>query len=125
MTDKNQRAHPLVVKRTERGFALAEFTDRYGNECSIQDSSLATEACIWLGIAEPKVQMMARDAARLGLAYPLAPERDPGRLNGWVDFPLPDEVSILARMHLTQAQAKALLPLLRRFIKTGSIAEET
>lgn len=40
----------LKIKRTERGFAIAEFTDLYGSECSIQESSLATEAAIWLGV---------------------------------------------------------------------------
>lgn len=39
----------LEVKQNERGFACAEFIDRYGFQCSIQDSSIATEACIWLG----------------------------------------------------------------------------
>ncbi|WP_197094662.1 hypothetical protein [Microvirga massiliensis] len=40
---------PIELKRTDRGFVIGEFTDRYGAKCSIQDSSLAGEACIWLG----------------------------------------------------------------------------
>lgn len=39
----------LQIRKTARGFALAEFADHYGSKCSIQDSSLATEHCIWLG----------------------------------------------------------------------------
>jgi hypothetical protein len=35
--------------KTERGFGRGEFMDRYGVPCSIQESSLATEQCIWLG----------------------------------------------------------------------------
>ena len=39
----------IKMEKTERGFLRGEFTDRYGHECSIQESSLATEECIWLG----------------------------------------------------------------------------
>lgn len=39
-------------KKTPRGFERAEFQDRYDIKCSIQDSSLATEAAIWLGPEE-------------------------------------------------------------------------
>lgn len=40
----------IAFKKTNRGFILGEFKDRYGAECSIQESSLATEAAIWLGV---------------------------------------------------------------------------
>jgi len=43
----------LSFRNTNRGFPRAEFSDRYGSECSIQESSLATEACIWLGVDKP------------------------------------------------------------------------
>lgn len=39
----------MIIRFTNRGFAIGEFEDRYGTKCSIQESSLATEACIWLG----------------------------------------------------------------------------
>ena len=36
------------------GFKYGEFTDRYGIECRIQESTLAEEACVWLGrVHEP------------------------------------------------------------------------
>ena len=38
------------MRTTQRGFKIHEFTDRYDNQCSIQESSLATEAAIWLGV---------------------------------------------------------------------------
>jgi len=75
----------MNIRYTQRGFALAEFTDRYNAACSIQNSSLASEPCIWLGVHE------------------VAGEP--------------------ARMHLTQEMVAALLPLLQRFVETGSIAE--
>ena len=40
----------MEIGTTNRGFGLAHFTDVAGNDCSIQDSSLATEACIWFGM---------------------------------------------------------------------------
>lgn len=40
----------IEFKKTQRGFLFGEFKDRYGAECSIQESSLATEAAIWLGV---------------------------------------------------------------------------
>ena len=39
----------MRLKKTDRGFYRADFIDRYGEECSIQESSLAGEHCIWLG----------------------------------------------------------------------------
>jgi hypothetical protein len=39
---------------TARGFALYEFTDRYGKPCSLQRSSIATESCIWLGVDDER-----------------------------------------------------------------------
>jgi len=72
---------PLELVETGRGFARAEFADRYNRACSIQESSLATENCLWLGCDEGE--------------------------------------SI--RMHLTQAMAADLLPLLQRFVETGKL----
>ena len=40
----------MKLKKNGRGFAVAEFVDRYGQECSIQKSSIATEDCVWLGV---------------------------------------------------------------------------
>ena len=40
----------MKVEETERGFGVISFKDKYGSECSLQESSIATEACIWLGV---------------------------------------------------------------------------
>lgn len=40
----------MKIERTERGFQVARFKDRYDSECSIQNSSLASEDAIWLGV---------------------------------------------------------------------------
>lgn len=40
----------MRLKKTPRGIWRADFKDSYGKECSIQESSMATEDHIWLGI---------------------------------------------------------------------------
>lgn len=52
------------VAVTPRGFSIISFMDRYDAPCSLQDSSLATEACIWLGVHKNRAHLtqgMARD----------------------------------------------------------------
>lgn len=39
----------MKLTPTSRGFMRAEFVDHYGEACSIQQSSLAEPAAIWLG----------------------------------------------------------------------------
>lgn len=51
---------PLELKPTNRGFLRGEFKDAYGEECSIQESSLATEDCIWLGCDHETVDPQGR-----------------------------------------------------------------
>lgn len=110
MSDRNG----LRFTRTARGFTTASFTDRYGSECSIQKSSLATEDAIWLGVDEANPQVMASVAERLGVPTG-------GQTTGWVPFPVPEDVSFSTRMHLTRNQVAALLPALEHFVRTGEL----
>lgn len=109
----------MKIKATERGFPFSDFKDLYGEKCSIQKSSIVHPQCIWLGISEVRPRIMSRDAIKLGLREQTFDERD----NGWVDFEIFKEVSLNARMHLTQGMVKKLLPLLQRFVETGEIQE--
>lgn len=94
--------HPRV---TQRGFKRVDFSDFYGVECSLQDSSLATESAIWLGCNEPRPRVLI-----------------PGK--GWTDIELPRDSVSNTRMHLTQAQVKELLPLLTYFAENGYLPEQ-
>lgn len=47
----------LTKTKTQRGLTLYTGKDRYGKEFSIQDSSLADEACIWLGSEESRAHL--------------------------------------------------------------------
>lgn len=88
--------------KTNRGFDYHSFTDRYGNKCSLQKSSLATEDCIWFGVDDPNPRILT-----------------PGK--GWTEYPLPEDVLCDTRMHLTQEQVKELLPVLQKFAETGEV----
>ncbi len=99
----------LEKSKTNRGFSLINFTDRSGEGCSLQASSLATESAIWFGIDDPNPQIMASKTPEGG--------------TGWVKFPIPKDVLISTRMHLTQDQVKELLPTLIHFAETGCLNE--
>lgn len=105
------------IEHTSRGFALLKFRDRYGIECSIQKSSLATEDAIWFGPNDADPKIMAAHAAAHGI--------DPGDGTGWVPFPMPRDVLLTTRMHLTRDDVAALLPLLQNFVETGELARRS
>jgi len=100
----------LEQEVTERGFGIWKFKDKYDHECSLQDSSLAMESCIWFGINDPNPQIMASKVQEGG--------------TGWVKYPIPDDVHITTRMHLSQNQVKALLPILTYFAETGEYVRD-
>jgi len=88
----------MELKRTLRGFVNADFTDLYGSECSIQDSLLATDDAIWLGL-------------------------DHINAKEWSTIVGVDPEKIPARMHLSREMVAELLPILQRFVDTGSIQD--
>jgi hypothetical protein len=98
----------MKMKKSERGFAYANFKDAFGADCTIQKSSIATDDCIILG----------HDKLNL---------REYTKENGWVPRPEFDESTedhhFLANnmMTLTREQVAKLLPVLQRFVETGEI----
>ena len=103
----------IIQGETNRGFGIIEFTDRYGVRCSLQKSSLATEDAIWFGCDDLNPQIMASQAKAFGI--------ETTETCGWVPYPIPKEVLMNDRMHLTRSQVKDLLPILQKFAKTGEI----
>jgi hypothetical protein len=97
----------MTKGKTHRGFDLYIGKDYNDKQFSIQKSSIATNNLIWLGIdfAEPKI---------------LASKTEKGG-TGWVDYLIPEDVSFTTRMHLTRDQVKEILPILKKFVKTGEI----
>lgn len=82
-------------EKNDRNLNKILFLDRYHQECSIQDSSLATEAAIWLGIDNSGPML----------------DGPTGKRNE----------SFSGRMHLTQEMVKQLLPVLTEFANTGNL----
>ena len=89
----------MKIEFTQRGFARIEFTDQCDERCSVQDSSIADGPCIWLGV-------------------------DTVNVEEWRHIPGADLRAIPARMHLNQDMAAQLIPMLQRFVETGSVAQE-
>ena len=97
----------MEQSKTDRGFLLFGFVDLYGNKCSIQKSSLATEDAIWLGVNDPDPKIL------------LSKAKDGGC--GWIKYPVHPDVSFNTRMHLSRTQVADLLPMLLKFVDTGEI----
>lgn len=99
-----------VMKRktTGRGFALYSFKDSKGVKCSVQKSSSAMRDCIWLGADDIGLQEF--------IAF-----RNPAWQEVELERSLEHHYVANNRMHLTQKQVKALLPILKEFAKTGDL----
>ncbi len=95
MNKTKPKRKPWRMSRTERGFSVMEFIDRYDQKCSLQKSSLASEDAIWLGVSNSGPQM-------------------PGPKGQYNE-------DVNDRMHLTQEMVKKLLPHLERFAETGEL----
>lgn len=67
-----------LAPANDRGFLKGKFVDRYGADCSIQKSSLATEDCIWLGCDKESVDYDGKPiGARMHLTQDMVAELIP------------------------------------------------
>jgi len=103
----------MIHSRTSRGFDKITFDDLYRHSCSIQKSSIASRDAIWFGIDSAEPQVMASEAASVGIQTEAT--------NGWVPYPIPDNVLLSTRMHLSREQVMELIPILQNFVDTGDI----
>jgi hypothetical protein len=90
-----------LAPANDRGFQKGKFKDRYGADCSIQESSLATEACIWLGCDHETIHGKTgeRCGARMHLTQAMVSELIP-LLQHFVDTgELPVNNKLLKRRH--------------------------
>jgi len=90
-----------VIDETQRGFQIILFRDRYGTQCSLQQSSIADyeppgSSAIWLGV-----------------------DRQTNRRDGIFDE------SNTTRMHLDLKQVEALVAVLEQWVQTGSFSDDT
>jgi len=98
---------------THRGFNGFDGVDLYGEKFSIQKSSLATDDAIWFGIDDPNPQVMASQSYLVGV--------ETTETCGWVEYPIPHQVMINARMHLNKEQVKEIIGILQKFVDTGDV----
>jgi hypothetical protein len=93
-------------KADVRGWKVLTFKDQHNTDCSIQESSL--DGCIWVGINEPIPTILASKIIEGG--------------RGWANYPIPEDVSINGRMHLTKEQARAIGKKLIEFAEMGELS---
>ena len=101
--------------KTNRGFEVQYFKDDYDKDCSIQESSSVIPH-IWLGVHNPPHKIMWSDAEKYGIEVT--------EKAGWYDYPVPSDVLVESRMHLSQDQAKQLAKKLIYFARHGVLKEE-
>lgn len=94
--------------KTNRGFSLIEFEDKYESKCSIQISSFADDRCIWIGVDDADPMIMESKVKEGG--------------TGWVKYPIHEAVQMTTRMHLNQEQVAEIIPVLQKFVDTGEIS---
>ncbi len=105
------------VAETARGFEIIEFRDRYDVPCSLQQSSLADSdrpgaSAVWFGPDDASPKVIWHEAAAAGVKTDAT--------CGWVDFPLPAQVSCNTRAHLSRDQVEALVNHLQAWLKNGT-----
>ena len=111
------------VETTERGFEIIKFDDRYGVECSLQQSSMSGDddeppghTAIWLGPNDADPKIMKSQAEAHGVSLP------PGEVSGFMPYPIPDAVLLTTRMHLDRQLVVQLVYRLRTWLETGSFS---
>jgi uncharacterized protein with von Willebrand factor type A (vWA) domain len=83
-------------------FKIINFKDTLNRNCSIQESSLASEPNLWIGLEDTK-PLVNRNGTE------------------WQEYEIPDGVLLTQRMELNQQQIKEILPFLKKFARTGKI----
>lgn len=62
----------ITLYVTQRGFVRGDFTDLYGSQCSIQESSLASQAALWLGVHAPSAAYKETESSRMHISQEMA-----------------------------------------------------
>lgn len=106
------------VQHNACGWEFILFKDRNDKECSLQVSSLADYAecgvsALWLGPNDPEPKCMASDAPLLMV--------ETEETTGWVPYPIPPQVHMVTRAHLSRENVAALILHLQAWLETGSL----
>lgn len=111
-----------VASAGARGFPCVNFEDSYGEKCVLSCSSLIGgyedsmdrpgTSAVWLGLEKASAQVMARDAAKVGVMT--------SQSTGWVPYPIPEGVMVSAAMHLDREQVAGLIARLQQWLGSGT-----
>lgn len=121
MTSKTHGDGIGDVTVDHQGFPAVKFRDYYDAPCGAEASSTIGDyldslsrpgsSCLWLGVDDPAPQIMAKDAAKLGIQTE--------KTTGWIPYPIPPEVLITTKMHLSREQVRGLIVRLQQWLDTG------
>ncbi len=96
------------VSVSDRGLERVTFADSYDTACVLACSSAVVPA-VWLGLDKVTPRILAREAHKHGVMT--------AETTGWVDFPVPSEVLMSARMHLRREQVEGLVWRLQQWLE--------
>jgi len=113
------------VGKAARGFPCIRFDDAYGKKCSLQCSSAIDDtdrglenpgtSFVWLGVNDACPKILASKAEQYGVVT--------DETTGWVDYPVPGDVIMTTRMHLSRVQVKGLIDRLQEWLDTGHFSD--
>ena len=111
-----------IADTDSNGWPLVEFSDHYETAAYLKCSSIIGDyddssdrpgtSCVWLGAQQVDAKILCKNAHLVGLKT--------DKKVGWMDFPIPEDVSLQASLHLNREQAKGLIERLTEWLETGT-----
>jgi len=125
--NQDQTASPLGEESTDSyGFPTVSFSDRDGSIGQIRMSSVIGNyadsidrpgtSALLLGIPQPNAVVRAKHAAAVGV--------ETEKEEGWVEYPLPEEVLVDSYLHLDREQVCGLIARLQHWLDNGNFTQE-
>lgn len=96
----------MEIVKNQRGFARGEFKDSVGHNCKIREGGMDTNEGlgVWLGIENPTITIFTDKS----MAH-------------YINIPTPENWNINSMMYLSDKQIRELIPMLKKFLKSGKI----
>ena len=118
----------IVVELGETcsGFDQVHFVDAYDDACSVECSTAIGDrdedrnnpgsSFLWLGLDSTNPLVKASDARSVGV--------ETTKTVGWVPYPIPDEVLLNTRMHLSRKHVAKLIGIMQHWLDHGNLEIE-
>ena len=115
-----------IADKDESGWPTVDFSDHYGTACFLKCSSIIGDyddsferpgtSCVIMGVQKVDAKVLCRDANLVGL--------ETEKKVGWMDYPIPEQVSMHAALHLNIEQARGLVERLSEWLENGDFSNE-